>query len=86
MPKLKLIELVEKVTEKEVSVNEYIANRIKYYRKKNNMTQEDLAAAIGLSRPSVMNIESNRHSTTFEVMYLICKKLNCKIQDIFPNP
>lgn len=85
MPKLEIIELIEKVTVKDVTVREYIANRIKYIRKKRRINQDELADKIGLSRASITNIEMARHGVTADTLYKICTVLKCKVTDLFPD-
>ena len=60
---------------------------IKYYRKKLNLTQEDLAEKADLSISYIKQIESCKEykNVTLSTMLNICKALNISINDLFSN-
>ena len=58
--------------------------KIKEYREKEDMTQEELSEKSGISRTTISNLENGKlESTTNTIMLKIAEALNCKIQDIF---
>lgn len=51
-------------------------DRIKYGRKRNNMSQADLAELIGITAVMLCNIEKGKTRITLELFIKICKELN----------
>ena len=61
-------------------------NRVKEYREKYNMTQEELAVKSEVSRNTISNIETDVNANiTYKVMEKISKALNEKVAVIFFN-
>lgn len=59
-------------------------NRVKEYREKQNMTQEDLAKKSDVSRNTISALENeNNTNVTYAVMEKIAKALNKKVATIF---
>jgi len=58
-------------------------NRIKELRKTFDMTQEDLSQKVGVSRQSIIAIESGKYNPSLELAYNIAKTFECKIEDVF---
>ncbi|MBS4174813.1 helix-turn-helix transcriptional regulator [Bacillus sp. FJAT-49736] len=58
-------------------------NRIKELRKLFSMTQEDLSKKVGVSRQSIIAIESGKYNPSLELAYKIAKTFQCKIEDVF---
>ncbi len=48
-------------------------NKIKEVRKKNNMTQQEFANSLGISRPHLSKIESSKENASDSVIKLISK-------------
>lgn len=61
-----------------------IGENLKNIRLHRNITQEDFADLVDLSRASVNNIEAGRQATTVLFLLKSCKILKCEIQDIVP--
>lgn len=61
-----------------------VGERIKDARKRAGLSQEDLAALIGLSRVSVVNIEKGRQSPPIHLVLEISNALNVSPGDFFP--
>lgn len=58
--------------------------KIKEYREKENMTQEELSKKSGVSRTTISSLENGLlKSTTNTTMLKIADALKCKIRDIF---
>lgn len=53
-----------------------IGNKIKDVRKKNNMTQQEFANSLGISRPHLSKIESSKENASDSVIKLISKLYN----------
>lgn len=61
-------------------------NRVKEYREKYNMTQEELAEKSEVSRNTISNIETDADiNITYKVMKKISNALNEKVAVIFFN-
>ena len=73
-----------KVVEEEVGFNQYVAVQLQQLRKRKNLTQEEFATKIGLSRASVINIEAGRQQITLKNLFLICRELGIKSSDLLP--
>ncbi|MCG1023436.1 helix-turn-helix transcriptional regulator [Sutcliffiella horikoshii] len=58
-------------------------NRIKDLRKTAKMTQEDLAVQVGVSRQSIIAIESGKYNPSLELAYNISKVFDCIIEEVF---
>ena len=58
-----------------------LGGQIQYYRKINNMTQEDLANRVNLSRDAIIKYENNyRLANYFFLKFHFCVKLNKTIK------
>lgn len=58
-------------------------NRIRVLRAERNWTQADLAARIGVSRNSVMAIESGKYDPSLPLAFRIAEVFGRRIEDIF---
>lgn len=57
--------------------------RVQYLRNEAGMTQEDLAAEIGVTVESISNIERGIHGPSFDKLEKITRALNVEIRDLF---
>ena len=73
-----------KVIEEEVSFNKFTAIQLQKLRKRKNLTQEEFANKVGLSRASIINIEAGRQQLTLKNLFLICRELGITSSDILP--
>lgn len=62
---------------------EKLKNKIKDLRKAAKMTQEDLAVKVGVSRQSIIAIESGKYNPSLELAYNISKVFDCIIEEVF---
>lgn len=61
-------------------------NRVKEYREKAKMTQEELAVKSEVSRNTISSLETGANTNvTYEIMEKIAKALNRKVATIFFN-
>ncbi|WP_217589475.1 helix-turn-helix transcriptional regulator [Lentibacillus saliphilus] len=58
-------------------------NRIKTLRKEHNMTQEALSKQVGVSRQSIVAIESGKYNPSLELAFKISQQFGCTIEDVF---
>ena len=72
------------VIEEEVTHHEYIAQRLKQIRKKRGLNQTQLSKKIGLSRTSIVNMESGNQKISIDNLYMLCKILDVKSSEFLP--
>lgn len=58
-------------------------NRIREIRKENRFTQEELSKLVGVSRQSIIAIESGKYKPSLELAYNIAKQFGCTIEEVF---
>ena len=59
-----------------------ICKRIKGFRKEMDMTQEDLAEKVGVSRVYIGYVEQGRNTPSLEILGKIAKALKVRLSDI----
>lgn len=57
--------------------------RIKEYRAKLNMTQEDLAKSVGVRRETISHLEKGKYNPSLQLSHDIAKALHSTIDEIF---
>ena len=60
-----------------------IKNRIKEYRAKYDMKQEELADLVGVRRETIGNLEKGRYNPSLVLAWNIAKVFNVSIEEIF---
>lgn len=60
-----------------------VRNKLKVFRAMKDLTQEELAEKIGVSRQTVIAIESNKYLPSLALVFKIAKLFKVKIEDIF---
>ena len=60
-----------------------IKNRIKEYRARYDMKQEDLAKLVGVRRETIGNLEKGRYNPSLVLAWNIAKVFNVTIEEIF---
>jgi putative transcriptional regulator len=58
-------------------------NKIKVYRAMYNLTQEELAKKVGVTRQTIIAIEAGKYNPSLELAFRLAKVLNAKIEDLF---
>ena len=58
-------------------------NRIKDMRKERNVTQEDLASAVGVTRQTIISLENSRYNASLQLAHKIAEYFNTTIEEIF---
>ena len=66
-------------------VKEIIGSKIKHYRTKQKITQEDLATLINTDRQYVCKIEKGKINISLDYLEEIIQKLNVQETDFFPD-
>lgn len=57
--------------------------RIKEYRAKNDLKQEDLAKLVGVRRETIGNLESGKYNPSLKLAMDIAKVFNCTVEELF---
>ena len=60
-----------------------IKNRIKEYRARFNMKQEELAARVGVRRETIGNLEKGRYNPSLVMAWNIAQVFGVTIEEIF---
>ncbi|MFJ6266215.1 helix-turn-helix transcriptional regulator [Lysinibacillus xylanilyticus] len=58
-------------------------NNIKQLREQFDLTQEDLAKEIGVSRQTIISLEKERYSPSIILAFKLAKLFDCQIENIF---
>lgn len=61
-----------------------VGDMIALRRKLLGLTQQELAATVGVSRPQVANIESGRHDPPVSAIRRYADALKCNVKDLIP--
>ncbi|MFD3217382.1 helix-turn-helix transcriptional regulator [Bacillus sp. BR_7a] len=57
--------------------------KIKEYRAKLNMTQEDLAKSVGVRLETISHLEKGKYNPSLQLAYDIAKALHSTIDEVF---
>lgn len=60
-----------------------IKNYIKDYRKIFDITQDELAERLSVSRQSIISIENDRYMPSLILAYKMAEVFNCSINDLY---
>lgn len=60
-----------------------IKNRMKEFRARYNMKQEDLAIKVGVRRETIGNLENGRYNPSLVLAWNIAKEFGVTIEDVF---
>jgi putative transcriptional regulator len=58
-------------------------NRIKVHRAMHDLTQEDLAKAIGVTRQTILAIEKGKYVPSLDLAFRIARYFEVNIEEIF---
>jgi putative transcriptional regulator len=58
-------------------------NKIKVYRAMNDLTQEDLAKKIGVTRQTILAIEKGRYVPSLDLAFRIARHFEVNVEEIF---
>lgn len=57
--------------------------RIKEFRARHNLTQEDLARKVGVRRETIVFLEKGKYNPSLNLAYEVAKKLKTTIDELF---
>lgn len=58
-------------------------NRIKELRKAQNITQDELGVAVGVTRQTVISLENGKYNASLQLAYKISKFFDLAIEEVF---
>ena len=58
-------------------------NRIKELRKDKNITQDELGAAVGVTRQTVISLENGKYNASLQLAFKIAKFFGLAIEEVF---
>ena len=58
-------------------------NKIKVYRAMHDLTQEDLAEAIGVTRQTILAIEKGKYVPSLDLAFRIARHFRVNVEEIF---
>jgi len=58
-------------------------NKIKVFRAMHDLTQEDLAAAIGVTRQTILAIEKGKYVPSLDLAFRISRYFQVSIEEVF---
>jgi putative transcriptional regulator len=61
-------------------------SRLRVLRAERGWTQEQLSAAIGVSRQAINALETERHDPSLDLAYRISAAFGLSVEQVFPNP
>ncbi|WP_137289940.1 helix-turn-helix transcriptional regulator [Natronorubrum halophilum] len=56
---------------------------LKVYRAKHDITQEELAKEVGVTRQTINAIETGRYNPSLELAFALAEYFDCTIEDLF---
>lgn len=57
--------------------------KIQELRKKNKVTQEELAAALGVTRQTIISLENGKYNASLQLAFKIARFFDRNIEEIF---
>ncbi len=58
-------------------------NRLRELREQNNLTQEDLAVIVGVSRQTIISLEKGKYNPSISLAYNLARAFNLTIEEVF---
>lgn len=60
-----------------------LITKIREYRAKFNLTQDELANLVGVRRETIINLEKGRYNPSLKLAMDIAKIFSCSVEDLF---
>jgi len=58
-------------------------NRLREMRERTGLTQEELAARVGVSRQTIISLEKGKYNPSISLAYSLAKVFSMSIEDLF---
>ena len=62
---------------------EFVENNIKQLRMQHDLSQDQLAEKLGVSRQTIISLEKGRYNPSITLAFKLARLFNCYIEDIF---
>lgn len=60
-----------------------LTNMVRKYRRWEELSQQELADAVGVSRQTISNIEKGNYSPSVHLALDLCRRLNRTVEEVF---
>ena len=60
-----------------------LKNKLKEIRKEKNISQQELANMVGVSRNTISSLETGQYEPTAKLAYILCIALDLKFEELF---
>lgn len=60
-----------------------LKNKLKEVRKEKNISQQDLADMVGVSRNTISSLETGQYEPSAKLAYVLCVALDMKFEELF---
>lgn len=60
-----------------------LITKMREYRARHNMTQDELAALVGVRRETIVNLENGRYNPSLKLAMDIARVFSCSVEDLF---
>lgn len=67
-----------------MDISKYVGSKIRYYRTRNNITQQELGDYLGTTSQTISRYESGILHTDNEILYKLADYFKISINDFFP--
>lgn len=67
-----------------MELREYVGNKILYFRKLNNLTQQDLAEKLGTTKQTISKYEKGKRKAHQDILFQLCDIFGVSINEFFP--
>ena len=74
---------MEPTSEGDMEVKRNLKTKLKVYRAMHDLTQEDLANAIGVTRQTVIAMEKGKYNPSLELAFKIAHYFKVNIENVF---
>lgn len=61
----------------------YMKNRLREYRARQNLTQDDLAKKAGVTRQTIIAIENEKYNPSLDLAFKLSKVFGMRIEELF---
>lgn len=65
---------------------EMMKNKIKVFRAMHDLTQEDLAKEVGVTRQTILAIEKGKYDPSLELAFRMARRFQVPIEELFSYP
>lgn len=65
-------------------LSKYVGAKVHDLRKEAGLRQEELGKLLGVSRVSILNMESGKHRLSIDHLFFLCGLFKCNPNDFFP--